>query len=171
MSLHHCLPVIYTVHCRVLFNSSECFTARLKVAVQNKVTAGARGRCSRMQPVPLLRDGTGMRRGSEMGANFLRKFTAPGGNGKSRPVLRAAQRDAAAPQEPPGPAAPEPEEVPGTGGSWGTTVAIAMRCPHAAPLCTWTGAWGDTSPTAHLWPCSRMETVDDIELDILRGEG
>lgn len=46
MSLHHWLPVIYTVHCRVLFNSSQCFTACLKVAPQKKVTAGAPERCS-----------------------------------------------------------------------------------------------------------------------------
>lgn len=46
MSLHHWLPVIYTVHCRVLFNSSQCFTACLKVALQKKVTAGAPERCS-----------------------------------------------------------------------------------------------------------------------------
>lgn len=133
MSLHHCLPVIYTVHCRVLFNSSECFTARLKVAVQNKVTAGAQGRCSSMQPGPLLRHGMGMRCALGMGANFLRKSTAPSGNGKSRPVLRAAQRDSAALQEPPAPDAPEPEEIPGTGGSQDMAVATPMRCPHAVP--------------------------------------
>lgn len=46
MSPHHWLPVIYTVHCRVLFNSSQCFTACLKVAPQKKVTAGAPERCS-----------------------------------------------------------------------------------------------------------------------------
>lgn len=170
MSLHHCLPVIYTVHCRVLFNSSECFTARLKVTVQNKVTAGAQGRCSSVQPGPLLRDGMGLWCALGMGANFLHKFTAPGGNGKSRPVLRAAQRDSAALQELPAPAAPQPEEIPGTGGSQDTAVATHEMSPHC-PLCTGTGACGDGSPGARLWPCSRMETVDDIELDILRGEG
>lgn len=95
---HRCLPVIYTVHCRVLFNSSECFTAPLKVAMQNKVMAGHWQGAGKVQTALLLIRDPGLAQGQGDGDKLLQKLVAwtllVGGNENGRWSPRGAQERA-----------------------------------------------------------------------------